>query len=54
MFLKTDDIALKSNTAGYIQHLCFNDEALKIKIRYVSLKPMTHLLPKLGLSGHKS
>ena len=34
-FLLTEDIALKANAAGYIQHLCYNDENIKAKIRCV-------------------
>lgn len=32
-FLQTEDIALQANAAGYIQHLCYNDDNIKAKIR---------------------
>ena len=34
MYLKTSDLVLKANTAGYIMHLTFDDEDAKRKIRY--------------------
>ena len=34
LFLQTEDLALKANAAGYIQHLCYNDDNIKAKIRY--------------------
>jgi len=40
MFLQTDDLALKANAAGYIQHLCYNDENIKMKIRELDIIPL--------------
>ena len=35
MYLKTSDLVLKANTAGYIMHLTFDDEDAKRQIRYL-------------------
>jgi len=39
-FLQTEDLALKANAAGYIQHLCFNDDNIKAKIRELDIIPL--------------
>ncbi|XP_048580672.1 uncharacterized protein LOC5511245 isoform X3 [Nematostella vectensis] len=44
-YLQTDDINLVVNSAYYIQHLCYNDEAVKGKIRELGGIPaLVHLL----------
>lgn len=48
MFLKTDDNVLKANTAGYIQHLAFNDDATKHRIRELDIIPLL-----VKLLGHE-
>lgn len=40
MYLKTDDSALKANTAGYIMHLSYNDDDTKRRIREVDIIPL--------------
>eukprot|EP00794_Sanderia_malayensis_P016932 gene16932-18639_t len=40
LFLQTDDLALKANAAGYIQHLCYNDNETKIKIQEMDIIPI--------------
>lgn len=32
-YLQTDDVTLIVNAANYLQHLCYSDEQVKIKVR---------------------